>query len=215
MSVFLQLISIPMGTNAAVNIANIVLYSYEYDFLIRCLDGGYYVLTESIRYTRRFLDDILALINKDFENYHHLIYPPRMLKLNKESEHLPLHCLDITLYYHTTKHCLATKLHTKADDPKFKLLQFTRYPHPDFFIDTEILYNTFTGECTRLKSHNTFFNTFATNILTIIHYLIDKGYKPNKLYDRLNSFIHANQPFYNSIYPALSLASIWDRVGLN
>lgn len=207
-----------MGTNAAVNIANFTLYSFEYTWLIKKLVLKAYHETDAIRYTRRYLDDIPTINNPNFIIYKDEIYHAKdakgalMLELNLESNNLPLHCLDVHFYYHTTKKCLAYKLHSKFNDPKFEGLPFTRYPHPNSYIDPKILYNTFTGECNRLMTHNSFFNTFIDDILLLIHYLLHKGYKAGKLKHKLSEFIHNHQPFFTSRNPKQAFDTIWALV---
>jgi hypothetical protein len=210
--IYSQDVGMPMGTNCAVNLATFLLYSYEFQFLTQKLITFDYTSTQKIRFTRRFLDDITTINNPQFESYQYDIYPEAMLTLNLENQHLPLHCLDVHFYFHTKKHCIATKLHSKRDDPKFYSLPFTRYPHPNSFICRAILYNTFTTELHRIHSVNTFFDTFATDVIFIINYLITKGYTRHRLHQKLRRFIQHHQPFLNSTNPEKSTATIWNRI---
>jgi hypothetical protein len=76
---YLQIIGIPMGTNCAVFLANFILFTYEYDYLLHCLSTKFYTRIEELRYQKRFLDDILSLNNPHYNNYNYEIYPEHML----------------------------------------------------------------------------------------------------------------------------------------
>ena len=135
-----------------------------------------------------------------------------MLQLDSEHESLPIHCLDVHCYYHSTKQCLATRLHSKRNDPKYKGLPFTRFPHPHSFISNHVLYTSFTAELHRIKNKNTFVDTFTTDIATLMNYLISKGYSTRKLKHKLEQFISNHQPFYNSTHPARTLSTIMSHI---
>ena len=92
-----------MGTNAAVNLANFTLFTYEYDHLILCLLSGEYDTLRDLHYQKRYLDDIITLNNNLFDNHKDDIYPQDTLTLNLEQEGLPLHCLDFHFYYDKLK----------------------------------------------------------------------------------------------------------------
>jgi hypothetical protein len=123
---FRQIIGIPIGTNCAVFLANFVLFSYEFQYLLEMLTKRKYKRINMLRYVNRFLDDIAAMNYPLFEKHKYQIYPKDMLTLNIESSGQPMHCLDIHFYYCQTHQCFATRLHTKEEDPKFKGLPFTK-----------------------------------------------------------------------------------------
>jgi hypothetical protein len=193
-----QIIGIPMGTNCAVNLANFFLFTNELAYLTTCLETKNYKRITDLRFTKRYLDDIPTFNNPDYETYKYDIYPKEMLELNLEGNNLPLACLDIHFYYNEQFDCYATTLHSKQDDPKFKGLPFTRYPHPLSFINPAYLYNTFTTELHRYYRNNTFFHTFALNTATLLDYLLRKQYNKNKLHRKLRHFISTHLPFYQT-----------------
>ena len=84
-----QVIGLPMGTNAAVNLANFTLFTYEYDHLILCVLNGKHDTLRHLHYQKRYLDDIFTGNNNNFDDYKDDIYPQDTLTLNLEQEGLP------------------------------------------------------------------------------------------------------------------------------
>ena len=67
--VFQQTVGIPMGTNCAPLIADIILYSYEADFIQSLLSTEKKHLASRFNLTYRYIDDVLSINNPEFENY--------------------------------------------------------------------------------------------------------------------------------------------------
>ena len=90
-----MLIYIYIYTNVAVFIANLFCFTYEYEFVTRCVNAGRVDLLSKFRYTMRYIDDLLSADNSLFEKYIYLsqvdsqgikgIYPD-FLTLNCEEE---------------------------------------------------------------------------------------------------------------------------------
>ncbi len=59
-SVYKQTIGIPMGTNCAPEIANLVLYVYESEYIDELVANGNLIQAKKHRYSRRFIDDIIT-----------------------------------------------------------------------------------------------------------------------------------------------------------
>ena len=74
--IFQQIIGIPMGTNCAPLLADIFPYSYEEKFIQSLLSAGKKRLASHFNFTYRYIDDVLAINNTDFENYLGQMYPP-------------------------------------------------------------------------------------------------------------------------------------------
>ena len=200
--IFKQIIGIPMGTNCAVHLVDLILFTYEYNYLIKQLIKRKYTRIDALRYTRRYLDDITTLNNPDYNDYKYKIYPKHMLTLNEESKGLPFHCLDFHIFYNNdpnpTYNGICSTLPSKRDDPKFKGLRFTRYPHPKSFINQALLYNTVTTELHRYHRIITLRLHFEYQVSDFFNYLINKGYNYNKLFKKLHHFIYNHLPFYQT-----------------
>ena len=58
-----------MGTNCALLLADIFLYSYVAEFIQSLLSIGRKRLAFPFNFTYRYIDDVLSINNPDFENY--------------------------------------------------------------------------------------------------------------------------------------------------
>ena len=190
-----------MGTNCAVHLANFFLFTYEFKYLQKQVFEKNFDRLHDLRLTGRYLDDVLTLDNPEFDSYKYDIYPEDMLTLNREDDGLPLHCLDLRIYYHEKDHCYATETHDKRDDPKFAKLPFTKYASADSFINSKIPYNIITTELHRFLNTNTHFSTFHTNCHRLLQTTQDRGYNLKQSLKRLRCFINAHLPLYNYSTP--------------
>ena len=77
-----KIVGIPMGTNCAPLVANLVLLCYERDFLLSPSDNNQTDIIEAFNSTSRYLDDLLNIVNPYFEPMVGQIYPTE-LQLNK------------------------------------------------------------------------------------------------------------------------------------
>ena len=73
--VFQQTVGIPMGTNCAPLLADIFLYSHEAGFIQYFLSMGKKHLASRFNLTYRYIDDILSINNREYENYLGQMYP--------------------------------------------------------------------------------------------------------------------------------------------
>ena len=73
--VFQQIVGIPMGTNCALLLADIFLYSYEAEFIQSLLSHGKKQLASQFNFTYRYINDILSINNPDFHDYLGQMYP--------------------------------------------------------------------------------------------------------------------------------------------
>ncbi len=80
-----QIVGIPMGTNCAPLIADLFLFCYEKNFMSRLNTSKQFDLIETFNNTSRYLDDIFAIDNPNFEKHIKDIYPPE-LQLNKANK---------------------------------------------------------------------------------------------------------------------------------
>ena len=114
-----QIVGIPMGTNCAPLIADLLLFCYEKDFMRSLSDVKQAEIIEAFKSTSRYLDDLL---NIDFEGKVNRIYPPE-LQLNKvntsdtEAQFLDLH-LSISNGF------VSSKIYDKRDDFNFDIINF-------------------------------------------------------------------------------------------
>ena len=79
-SVFRQVIGIPMCTNSAPLLADLFLHTFEYDFMLRTMKQD---MTKAVQFSNTFpyLDDFFSVSNEHFGHYINAIYPSE-LELN-------------------------------------------------------------------------------------------------------------------------------------
>ena len=76
--VFQQTVGIPMGTNCAPLLADLLLYSYEADFIQGLLKKNEKKLAQSFKFTFCYIDDVLSLNYSRFGDFVDRIYPTEL-----------------------------------------------------------------------------------------------------------------------------------------
>ena len=72
-----QCVGIPMGTDCAPLLADLFLHFYEFKFINKIMtDKSTYNLARMFNNTFRYIDDLLSINNKYFEDHISEIYPP-------------------------------------------------------------------------------------------------------------------------------------------
>ena len=116
--VFQQCIGIPMGTNCAPLLADL-LYDYESTAMILFSWGGVSPVPKSFSLTRRYIDDLITINNPQFDGAIGKIYPSALtLKEKNLSDHWVAY-LDRQLEIEKGK--LVMSLYDKRDDFPFKV----------------------------------------------------------------------------------------------
>ena len=120
--IFQQTVGVLMGTNCALLLANLFLYSYEAEFVQSLLKAGKKHLAQQFNFTYRYIDDVLSLKNTKFAEYLEFIYP-RELEIKETTETAASSSyLDCYLYIDNGK--LTTRLYDKQDDFNFPIVNF-------------------------------------------------------------------------------------------
>ena len=89
---FHQAIGIPMGTNCALLLADLSLYSYGNEFLDKVIRSGHSRLARSFNLCYRYIDDLIVFNNKKFLDYLKEIYPSQLtVEKADKSDHLISH----------------------------------------------------------------------------------------------------------------------------
>ena len=190
-SVYRQVIGIPMGTNCAPLIADLFLYCYESQFMSKISkDSSRHDLIQKFNNTFRYLDDILALNNDDFNTYIHEIYPVE-LTLNKANAN-DQHCsfLDLDIYISNGK--IDTKIYDKRDDFSFPIVNF---PFLDGDVPLAPSYGVYISQLVRFARICNNVSDFNERNLCITEKLLHQGFRYHKLVKTFTKFYHR----YNDI----------------
>ena len=82
LKLYRQIVGIPMGTNCAPLVADLLLFCYERDFMLSLSDNNQADIIEAFSSTSRYLNDLLNIDNPYFEQMVSQIYPTEP-QLNK------------------------------------------------------------------------------------------------------------------------------------
>ena len=121
--VFQQTIRITMSTNCAPLLADLLLYSYEANFIQGLLKKNEKKLARSFNFTFRYIDDVLSLNNSRFGDFVDRICPIELeikdtTDTARSASYLDLH-LEINSEWR-----LRTKLYDKRDDFNCPIVNF-------------------------------------------------------------------------------------------
>ena len=124
---FHQMIGIPVGTNCAPLLADLLLYPYENEFLDNMIRSGHRRLARSFNLCYRYIDDLIVFNNKQLLDYLKEIYPSKLAveKANK-SDHLADY-LDLTFIIDSGGK-LSTRQYDKHDDFDFHIVNLHSFP---------------------------------------------------------------------------------------
>ena len=185
-SVYRQIIGIPMGTNCAPLIADLFLYCYESKFMtVINKDPSRQHLVSKFNNTFRYLDDILALNNDDFDKFIHEIYP-RELTLNKaNTNNQKCSFLDLNISIDNEK--LHTKIYDKRDDFSFPIVN---YPFLDGDVPLAPSYGVYISQLVRFARVCNCVLDFNERNLFITQKMLNQGFRYHKLVKSFTKFYY-------------------------
>ena len=117
-----QVVGIPMGTNCAPLVADLILFYYERDFMMSPSDDKQADVIDAFNTTSRYLDDILNINNFYFDNMVSQIYPSELQLNRANTSDTEAAFLDLHLYI--SNDIVSTKIYDKRDDFDFEIVNF-------------------------------------------------------------------------------------------
>ena len=185
--IFRQVIGIPMGTNCAPLIADLFLYCYESDFMLKLSKGNNDNLIEAFNNTSRYLDDVLNLDNPYFADHIADIYPSE-LQLNKANNtDSEADYLDINIMI--TNGTAYTKIYDKRDDYNFDIVNF---PHLDGDVPRATSYGVYISQLIRFARGCSDVSDFNKRNFLLTSRLLQQGYRFHKLRKTFSKFYYRN-----------------------
>ena len=133
----MQVVVIPMGTNCAPLVADLLLFCYERDFMMSLSDDKQAGIIDTFNTTSRYFDDILNINHVYFDNMVSQIYHSE-LQLNKANTS-ETEAAFLDLYLSISYDFVSTKIYYKCDDFDFEIVNF------QFFLDGDVPRSTFYG----------------------------------------------------------------------
>ena len=112
-NIYRQIIGIPMGTNSAPLVADLLLFCYERDFMKSLSPENQADIIEAFNSISRYLDDLLNIDNIYFEQMVNRIYPAELQlnKANSSDTEAPFLDLNLSISNGT----VSTKTYDKRD----------------------------------------------------------------------------------------------------
>jgi len=104
-------------------LADLVLHSYEAEFVKELLRKGEKKLAQFFNCTFRYIDDVLSLNNQNFSNFLHLMYPVELVVKDTTDSPNSASYLDRYLE-HDINGTLTTKLYDKRGDFNFPIVSY-------------------------------------------------------------------------------------------
>jgi hypothetical protein len=193
-TVLRQQIGIPMGTNAAPQLADLFLLGHELRYIKSCLANDY-SKAMNLRYVFRYLDDITVINDKGmFIDEYKNIYSESLDLSHVNQSSAEADVLDINIKIVNKR--FETTVFDKRRSFNFPVNQL---PAIDSNISVELIYNIVYSQLVRIaricSKPKYFFNN--VNILFVI--LITKGYSKRKLKATFIKFVKNNTRIYNHL----------------
>ena len=121
-ALFRQVIGIPMGTDCAPFLANLFLYSYEYEWLLKKFENKEFDILNKFNYCFRYIDDLLCINNDQLMDVVMKEIYPQELALTSDNAVLQANYLDLSLEISNNK--ITHKLYDKRDAFGFSIVNF-------------------------------------------------------------------------------------------
>ena len=170
-----QTIDIPMGTNCALLLADLFLYSYEAEFVQSLLQAGKKHLAQQFNFIYRCVDDILSLKNTKFAEYLEFIYPQKLEIKETTETAASSSYLDCYLYIDNGK--LTTWLYDKRDDFSFPIVNF---PFLSGNIPSAPAYGVYVSQFIRYARACSNYQDFMERGKVLTTKLLNQGYQKNQ-----------------------------------
>ena len=161
---FRQKIGIPMGTDCAPFLANLFLYSYEYEWIDKQVKQKKFHVLQYFKGCCRYIDDLLLINNDDhMKRYMSDIYPPELILVPDDSDGLTAPFLDLQLIIEDG--AISASIFDKRDAFDFPIVNF---PILTGNIPLKSSYGVFVGELVRYARACTCYKDFKNRTLTLV-----------------------------------------------
>ena len=178
-----QIVGIPIGTNCAPLVADLLLFCYVRDFMTSLSNDNQAVIIETFNSTSRYLDNLPNIDNPYFEGMVNQIYPPE-LKLNKantsdaETPFLDLHLSNSYGF-------VSFKIYDKCDDFDFDIVIF---PFLDGDVPRPPSYEVYISQLIRFARVCSHVEDFNARNKCLTAKPLKQGYRYHKLRKAFSKF---------------------------
>ena len=159
-----QVIGILMGTNCALELANIYLHVFEYDYIHSLVNNDMLNRAAKLSNMFRFQDDLIVFEdNRVFETVINEIYPPVMELENTNLSPNKVNYLDMTISVFRGKY--SYKSFDKRNDFGFEIIN---YPNIKGNIPRVPAYGIFVSQLVRFCTINKSVHHFKKDLVTLL-----------------------------------------------
>ena len=183
-SLFRQVIGIPMGTDCAPFLANLYLYSYEYQWLLKKYEAKEFDVLDKFNHCFRYIDDLMCLNNDGLMDSAMKEIYPKELELTSDETVLQAHYLDLDLETKPGK--IHYKLFDKRDTFGFEVVNF---PDLSGNIPEKESYSVFVSQLIRYARCCEYLEHFSERTKLLVRRLVSQGFKLRKLIRVFQKFV--------------------------
>ncbi len=200
--VYKQTVGIPMGTNCAGLLANLYLYTFEFDFMERLIANNDMQMLNRFVHTCRYIDDVLAIDNPSFHAHLYQaagrpgIYPQASLTLKLTSSGTACNYLDLNVTHN--KRGWRTRIYDKRLEPKFSMIKFIRFPAIDSALSDTAKYGVVLSQLHRFSRLCSYKQDFVRETVSLLHALVLKGYDMSIMLHQVKNFLTQRPNVYAS-----------------
>ena len=182
--VFRQVIGIPMGTDCAPFLANLFLYSYEYQWINKQRIKNNQKAIQRFKSCSRYIDDLLLINNYDLmKEVMTKIYPKELVLVPDDNNGCTAPFLDLQLLI--TEGVISTSIYDKRDAFDFPIVNF---PNLSGNIPNKSAYGTFICELVRYARGCTFLSDCASRTLLLVKKPNDQRFTTKRLQQTYRKF---------------------------
>ena len=205
--IFRQRIGIPMGTDCAPFLANLFLFSYEYEWIDKMRKDKKFHILKYFKGCSRYIDD-LSLVNNDdqMKKYMSDIYPKELVLVPDDSDGQNVPFLDRNLSIKNG--VIISSIYDKRDAFGYPIVNF---PTLSGNIPESSSYGVFIGEAVRYARACTYLESFETRMKKLVCKLKKQFFKITKLRKTWRKFCESHLLLIQKYGPKiLNLCEQWE-----
>ena len=207
--IFKQVIGIPIGLDSGQDIANLLLFSYESDYVANLAKTDV-SLARKFNLCKRYIDDEFVGNFPEFKDHIYQIYP-RELEIKLESNNVKeVAYLDLKLK--SENDVLVSSVYDKRDNFSFEIVN---YPFIDSCIPKNSALGVFSSQLIRYARICSKFTDFKDKSTSLVIKLKNQGYNINDLKRLSLKFFNERKELvdkYNILSGNIFLREIMDRI---
>ena len=181
---FRQMVGIPIGTNCALLLADLFLYSYENEFLDKLIKEGKRKLARRFNLSYRYIDDLISFNNKRFKEFISDIYP-KELTISETTESTSVASYLDLLFTRDRSNNITTKLYDKRDASGFHIVNF---PFMSNNMPSAPTYGVYVSQLIRYAHCCSNYSDFLKCHRALVTRLLSQDYKINRLSNTFKKF---------------------------